>query len=74
MAGQLRLRSILTTAFTSIFGLLPMLITTEVCDEAQKPLALVVVAGLTKSVIMTLIVLPVMFASLRERRIGMKAS
>lgn len=70
---MLRLRPILMTAFTSVFGLLPMLITSGVGAEVQKPLALVVVAGLSTSVIMTLIVLPVMFASLRERRIGVRA-
>lgn len=72
--AMLRLRPILMTAFTSIFGLLPMLITGGVGAEVQKPLALVVVAGLTTSVVMTLVVLPVMFASLRERRIGERAS
>ncbi|MFH1348633.1 MAG: CusA/CzcA family heavy metal efflux RND transporter, partial [Patescibacteria group bacterium] len=42
----LRLRPILMTAFTSILGLMPMLITTGIGSEVQKPLALVVVSGL----------------------------
>ena len=65
----LRLRPILMTAFTSIIGLMPMLLTTGTGAEVQKPLALVVVTGLTTSVFLSLIVLPVMFAALRERLI-----
>ena len=68
--AMLRLRPVLMTAFTSIIGLLPMLISTGVGAEVQKPLALVVVGGLTTSVILTLIVIPVLFSYLRERKIG----
>lgn len=62
-----RLRPILMTAFTSIIGLLPMLITTGVGSEIQKPLAVVVVAGLITSIFLTLILLPVLFAYLKEK-------
>jgi copper/silver efflux system protein len=68
--AMLRLRPVLMTAFTSIIGLLPMLISTGVGAEVQKPLALVVVGGLTTSVILTLIVIPVLFSYLREKKIG----
>jgi cobalt-zinc-cadmium resistance protein CzcA len=57
------------TAFTSIIGLFPMLITTGIGSELQKPLAVVVVVGLFTSVFLTLIVLPVLFAYLRERQV-----
>jgi copper/silver efflux system protein len=63
----LRLRPILMTAFTSVIGLIPMIISTGTGAEVQKPLALVVMSGLTTSVLLTLIVLPVLFAMLRER-------
>ena len=70
MAGaMLRLRPVLMTAFTSIIGLLPMLAATGTGAEVQKPLALVVVGGLTTSVLLTLIVLPVLFSYLRERQV-----
>ena len=61
-----RMRPILMTAFTSIIGLIPMLIATGVGAEVTKPLALVLVFGLISSIAMTLIVVPVLFASLRE--------
>ncbi len=67
--AMLRLRPILMTAFTSVIGLLPLLFATGVGAEVQKPLALVVVSGLITSILLTLIVLPVLFAMLRERQI-----
>ena len=68
-----RLRPILMTAFTSIIGLLPMLITTGIGSEIQKPLAVVVVGGLITSVFLTLVILPVLFAYLRERNVIVQA-
>jgi Cu(I)/Ag(I) efflux system membrane protein CusA/SilA len=65
----LRLRPILMTAFTSVIGLLPMITSTGTGAEVQRPLALVVLSGLTTSVLLTLIVLPVLFAMLRERQV-----
>jgi copper/silver efflux system protein len=66
----MRLRPILMTAFTSIIGLLPMIVSTGTGAEVSRPLALVVMSGLTTSVLLTLIVLPVLFAMLRERQIN----
>jgi copper/silver efflux system protein len=68
--ASLRLRPILMTAFTSVIGLIPMIWSTGTGAEVQKPLALVVMSGLTTSVMLTLIVLPVLFAMLRERQIN----
>lgn len=62
-----RLRPVLMTAFTSILGLLPMLISTGVGAEVQKPLAVVVVGGLITSISATLLVIPVFFDMLREK-------
>jgi len=67
--ATLRLRPVLMTAFTSVIGLFPMLYAAGVGAEVQKPLAIVVVGGLTTSVILTLIVIPVLFSGLRERKI-----
>jgi len=62
-----RLRPVLMTAFTSIIGLLPMLISTGVGAEVQKPLAIVVIGGLITSISATLFVIPVLFDMLREK-------
>ncbi|MCF7847115.1 MAG: CusA/CzcA family heavy metal efflux RND transporter [Candidatus Gracilibacteria bacterium] len=64
-----RLRPILMTGFTSILGLLPMLITTGTGAELQKPLAVVVVGGLITSITATLLVIPILFDWIRSRRI-----
>lgn len=65
----LRLRPILMTAFTSVIGLIPMITSTGTGAEVTRPLALVVMTGLTTSVLLTLIVIPVLFAMLRERQV-----
>jgi len=66
--ATLRLRPVLMTACTSIIGLFPMLYATGVGAEVQKPLAVVVVGGLTTSVVLTLIVIPLLFSILREKQ------
>jgi copper/silver efflux system protein len=62
-----RLRPVMMTAFTSVLGLLPMLLSRGVGAELQKPLAVVVVGGLITSIVMTLVVIPLFFAMLREK-------
>ena len=68
-----RLRPVLMTAFTSVIGLLPMLVSTGVGAEVQKPLAVVVVGGLITSIAMTLLVIPVFFEMLREKTLLKKS-
>ncbi|MBI2523988.1 efflux RND transporter permease subunit [Candidatus Peregrinibacteria bacterium] len=62
-----RLRPILMTALASVFGLFPLLFSTGPGADVQRPLALVVVAGLTTSVFLALFVIPVLFTTIRER-------
>jgi len=57
-----RLRPVLMTAITSALGLIPMLISTGVGAEIQKPLATVIVGGLLTATFLTLFVLPTLFA------------
>ncbi|MBL4822086.1 MAG: efflux RND transporter permease subunit [Colwellia sp.] len=61
-----RLRPILMTASTGMFGLLPLAFATGPGAEIQKPLAIVVIGGLITSTITTLYLLP-LFYSLMER-------
>jgi cobalt-zinc-cadmium resistance protein CzcA len=56
-----RLRPVLMTALTSLLGLLPMLMSTGVGAEIQKPLAIVIVGGLASATLLTLFVLPVLY-------------
>ncbi len=57
----LRLRPVLMTAFTTIVGLIPLLLSTGIGSEVQRPLAIVVVFGLISSTLLTLFLIPAMY-------------
>jgi cobalt-zinc-cadmium resistance protein CzcA len=59
--AELRLRPVLMTAATTALGLVPMIWASGVGSEVQRPLAVVVVSGVTTSTLLTLIVLPVLY-------------
>lgn len=62
-----RLRPVLMTALTSALGLIPMLISTGIGAEIQKPLATVIVGGLFTATFLTLFVLPVLYAKFSQQ-------
>ncbi len=64
---SVRFRPLLMTALTSFIGHLPMLYSTGAGVEIQKPLAVVVMGGLATSTLLTLIVLPALYALLERR-------
>jgi len=61
-AGRIRLRPILMTTLCTLFGLLPLALGIGSGAELQKPLAIAVIGGLTLSMLVTLVVMPVMYA------------
>jgi HAE1 family hydrophobic/amphiphilic exporter-1 len=70
-ASRVRLRPILMTTLTTVFGVLPMAIMSQTGSELQRPLALVIVGGLLCTTILTLILIPVfyeMLENLKEKR------
>lgn len=67
MGAKRRLRPILMTAFIAAFGLVPMLLSSGVGSEVQKPLAIVVLGGLVTSSSLTLLLLPAMFGIIAKR-------
>jgi cobalt-zinc-cadmium resistance protein CzcA len=67
-AGALsRLRPVLMTASIAALGLVPLLLSSGVGAEVQRPLATVVIGGLITSTLLTLIVLPSTYAWLSRR-------
>ena len=68
--AELRLRPVLMTASVAILGLIPMLLSTGVGAETQRPLASVVVGGLVTSTLLTLVILPVIYEWIETRRRG----
>ena len=63
----LRLRPVLMTASVAVLGLLPMLLSSGVGAETQRPLATVVVGGLITSTLLTLVLLPVLYEWMENR-------
>ncbi|MEP7185667.1 MAG: CusA/CzcA family heavy metal efflux RND transporter [Rhodanobacter sp.] len=63
----LRMRPVMMTASVAILGLVPMLLSSGVGAETQRPLATVVVGGLITSTLLTLVLLPVLYDWLEER-------
>ena len=62
LAGSLqRLRPVLMTALTTVLGLLPLLLAGGIGSEVQRPLATVVVFGLTSATFLTLFVIPAFY-------------
>jgi len=57
-----RLRPVMMTALVAAFGFLPMMLSTGVGAEVQRPLATVVVGGIFSSMALTLIVLPTLYS------------
>lgn len=62
-----RLRPVLMTAAIAALGLIPMLLATGIGSEVQRPLATVVVGGLTSSTFLTLFVVPAMYGFFSRR-------
>jgi cobalt-zinc-cadmium resistance protein CzcA len=62
-AATTRLRPVLMTAAVAAIGFLPMALNTGVGAEVQRPLATVVIGGVITSTLLTLVVLPVLYAA-----------
>lgn len=78
-AGQVRLRPVLMTALTTILSMLPLALGLGESGENWAPMARTVMGGLTAATVLTLIVVPVIYAivelkaeQLRQKR-GAKA-
>jgi len=65
-AGPVRLRPVLMTALTTILGMLPLALGIGEGAEADVPLAVAVIGGLTVATFLTLIVVPVVYTILED--------
>ena len=61
-AAELRLRPVLMTALVASLGFIPMALSTAPGSEVQRPLATVVIGGLVSATLLTMFVLPVVYA------------
>ncbi len=72
--ASLRLRPVLMTALLAGLGLLPAALSHSIGSEAQRPLALVIVGGMVSTTILTLLVLPVLYAWVLGRKVKSRDS
>jgi HAE1 family hydrophobic/amphiphilic exporter-1 len=62
-SGKSRLRPVLMTSLTTILGMLPLALGTGEGSELWKPMGIAIIGGLTFSLILTLIVVPVFYST-----------
>ena len=62
MAAKKRLRAVLMTTFAMIFAMLPLALSRGAGYEANSPMAISIIFGLISSTILSLLVVPVLFA------------
>ena len=62
LSGESRLRPVMMTALTTILGMIPMATSTSEGSELWTTMGIVVIGGLFFSTIVTLIVVPVLYA------------
>jgi len=60
-AGR-RVRPMMMTALTAIFGLLPAALSTRIGSQTQKPLAIVVVGGMVMTLLLNRYLMPVLYS------------
>lgn len=71
--SAVRFRAVILTTLTTLLGLLPLLISTGIGAEVQRPLAAIVVFGLSTSTLLTLFFLPALYFEIErwfEKRAG----
>ena len=71
-AGRTRLRPVLMTALTTIFGLFAMVFSTGMGADLSKPMALVTIGGLVYGTALTLVVIPCIYDIFHPEKKGKK--
>jgi heavy metal efflux system protein len=72
--AEKRVRPIMMTALTAIFGLLPAALSTRIGSQTQQPLAIVVVGGMTITLLLTRYLMPVLYSFYGQREPVMRTS
>jgi heavy metal efflux system protein len=60
--AEKRVRPVMMTALTAIFGLLPAALSTKIGSQTQRPLAIVVVGGMISTLFLTRYLMPVLYS------------
>lgn len=70
-AGKMRIRPIFMTTLTMIFGMMPIALSTSPGAEWKSGLAWALIGGLTSSLFLTLIVVPIVYSKVEELRVSL---
>ncbi len=65
--AEKRVRPVMMTALTAIFGLLPAALSTKIGSQTQRPLAIVVVGGMISTLFLTRYLMPVLYSFYGDR-------
>jgi HAE1 family hydrophobic/amphiphilic exporter-1 len=65
-AGPTRMRPVLMTAVSTVFGMLPVALSTGDGSEWRSPMGIISIGGLTASTFLTLLVVPVVYTLLDD--------
>jgi cobalt-zinc-cadmium resistance protein CzcA len=65
--AEKRVRPVMMTALTAIFGLLPAALSTKIGSQTQRPLAIVVVGGMISTLFLTRYLMPVLYTFYGKR-------
>jgi hydrophobe/amphiphile efflux-1 (HAE1) family protein len=68
LASTARLRPILMTSLAMVFGALPLALSLGAAGTSRIPLGVVIVGGVTFSLLLTLAILPVLYAVISRRK------
>ena len=67
LSGRSRLRPVLMTSLTTILGMLPLSLSTGSGSELWRPMGIAVIGGLIFSTVVTLVIVPVVYAIFVKR-------
>ncbi|HET6882497.1 MAG TPA: efflux RND transporter permease subunit, partial [Pirellulales bacterium] len=71
--AEKRVRPVMMTALTAIFGLLPAALSTRIGAQTQRPLAIVVVGGMISTLLLTRYLMPVLYSFYGHRQVSAAA-
>lgn len=71
--AEKRVRPVMMTALTAIFGLLPAALSTRIGAQTQRPLAIVVVGGMISTLLLTRYLMPVLYSFYGHREVSASA-
>lgn len=72
-AGKIRLRPILMTTLAMVFGMLPIALASSSGSEVKNGLGWVLIGGLTSSLLLTLVLVPVVYIWMARKKEGFQA-